>query len=433
MAGLEETRKTIKELYNLDANVLYSEYGRAQFDYVIIDGIRYTNYGQYAFIWEKTYVESPNRSNDGSMPTLNSAATFVIPHFSINFSIISIDDWRSLMRNHLEKNEHVVEFYDAVYNERITRKMYIATEEMPKFHTLNRRRFIEGEKAFEDFCVVAGVDDYTLEMIGTNNGVDYLSVTYHYNPPADTGLSDKTAGEESIYSGDEFIVGSAAKEWYDETFGGKYRFDKWVSYKKASDGTYETNENGNYIVNYEYPRDSAVTIYSDITLYAVWVSNSSYRVTYAYNQAEPSIENEQPLYYKTVVYGIAIGTLPQVSSSLQETYNGETYDNVYTNGTWRKSNSVNGTEVKATETYWTDHDSVIYLVYETSKYNVSYETGFRDIRLKTLSVKYGDTVQLPTLYKDGYTFIGWFTDTTYKTQFRGTMPPYAITLYAKWE
>lgn len=426
------TQRTIKEIYGLDVNVLYSEYGEVKFDYVKIDGITFTNYGQYSFIWEKSYVESPNRSNDGSMPTLNSAATFVVPHFTINFSIISIDDWRLLMRTHLEKNEHVVEFYDAVYNERITRKLYFATEEMPKFHVLNRRRFVEGEQAFEDFCAIAGVEDYTLEMIGTNNSIDYLNVIYHYNPPESTGLSDMTIGEDSIYSGDEFIIGSAASSWYSETFSGSYRFDKWVSYKKNSNGIYETDSNGNYIIEYEYAADSAVTVYSDLTLYAVWQSSSTFKLTYSYGLATPTIENGQYVYSKTVTEGSPIGSLPVVNPSLQVTYNDTVYPSVYTNGTWRKTNSVNGTAVLDTDNYWTNHDSIIYFVYETSKYNVSYVTYFAGITLGDVSVAYGDEVQLPTLYYSGYSFEGWYTDDSFKTKFSGTMPPYSIKLYAKW-
>lgn len=421
---MQNTRLTLKQIYNLDVDVLYSEYIKTRVDIVKVDGVEYTNYGQFSFIWEKSYVETPARSNDGSMPTMNSAATFVIPHFTINFSIISIDDWRSLMRNHLEKNEHIVDVYDAVYNERIVRKMYFATEEMPKFHMLNRRKFVEGENAFQDFVTVAGVDDYTLEMIGTNNALDFLSITYHYNPPTETGLSDSTIGESDVYSGDEFLVGSAASAWYDETFNGKYRFEKWVEYK--------TNESGN-IAKREYSANDAITVYNDLVLYAVWLPSETHKLTYSYGMADPAIVNGQPLYSKVVTQGKSIGTLPPFESSLQVVYNGTTYENVYTNGAWRKSNNDNGTIVNSNEEYWTDHDTSIYLVYQPSRYTVSYETNMSSIQMGNISVEYGNEVLLPKLYRTGYKFVGWFTDTSYEIQFSGTMPPYPITLYAKWE
>ena len=44
-----------------DLNVLNKEYRAVDIDKVVIDENVYTNYGAYSFVWEKTYVKSPER------------------------------------------------------------------------------------------------------------------------------------------------------------------------------------------------------------------------------------------------------------------------------------------------------------------------------------------------------------------------------------
>ena len=105
---------------------------------VKIDGNEFTDYGAFSFLWEKSYVKSPERSGDGSIGNLNSYATFVTPHLKIDFSMMSIDSYRILMKLLYEKNEHIVQCYDIVNNEFTTNNMYFATEEMPKLWTIAR-------------------------------------------------------------------------------------------------------------------------------------------------------------------------------------------------------------------------------------------------------------------------------------------------------
>ena len=100
---------------------------------VIIDGNPFTDYGAFSFLWEKSYVKSPERSGDGTISNLNSYATFLTPHLKIDFSMMSIDSYRILMRDLLyKKNEFLVTCYDIVNDTMTTNKMYFSTEEMLK-------------------------------------------------------------------------------------------------------------------------------------------------------------------------------------------------------------------------------------------------------------------------------------------------------------
>lgn len=139
-----------------------SEYVATGMGSFTVDGITYSGYSDYTFAWEKSFVKSPERSQNGSMGNLNELCpTFVTPHMIATYSLMAIDDYRSIQKQLLEKNEFTVKCYDPVNNTQTTNKMYFATPSMPKFYSL----------AKDDGSGVdlIGVENYTVELIGTNN------------------------------------------------------------------------------------------------------------------------------------------------------------------------------------------------------------------------------------------------------------------------
>lgn len=120
----------------------------------------YTGYGEYTFIWEKTYVKSPGRSMDGSMGNLATQTTFVTPHMTATFDIMPINDYRRIVKQALSANEFVVTCYDTINDVETTNRMYFGTLQSPKYLT----------RTDDDGTVtLIGVRDYTVELIGTNN------------------------------------------------------------------------------------------------------------------------------------------------------------------------------------------------------------------------------------------------------------------------
>jgi uncharacterized repeat protein (TIGR02543 family) len=402
-----------------DWEVIKSEYRAVDIDKVVIDGDTFTNYGSFQFAWEKSYIKSPVRSNGGAIENLNSYATFVTPHLIINFSIMSIDDYRALMRKDLERNEFVVECYDPIYNQRITAKMYLGTAEMAKLRTINRKRFNGLE--WEEFIELFGVESYTVDLIGTNNDLDLVSVIYHLNPPADTGYADYTLGEDDVYRGQEIVIGSAAGEITSQTFGGAYSFNKWNT--SANGG-----EQGNYINNNSY------TINSTLVLYAQWGTTNEHILSFNYGLADASI-NDLTYTYETsrkVQYGQSIGILP-VAETPKVVINDTKYYPYY-NGKWyntpiKVNNSV---AISDNELYWSDRDSTIYLLYDVYSYTLNlYLDG---TLYQSNSIEYNTPMNLPILVKSGYTFDGWYSTADFQsgTKVSGNMPPYSLTLYARW-
>lgn len=434
-----ENRRNVIDILSLNHNIpkdweiIEKEYKAVDIDKLKIDGNTYTNYGAYAFIWEISYVKPPERSANGAISNLNSYAVIITGHLIIDYSIISIDDWRSIFRSQLEKREFVVECYDPIYNEKTKLKMYFATEQMPKFRFINRKIFTSTKQEWEDYILLYGVGEYTLEMIGTNNDLDLVSVVYHLNPPKDSDgypiVPDEQIGEPDVYKGEEILIGKSAG-FQTETFNGKYKFVGWNINP-------EGGEKGNYLDGYAY------TINTNLVLYAIWESNEEKTLTFNYGLSQPMIDESTMQYVnnRKVVKGKSIGALPNFDQTPSVEYNGEE-KHPYTNGKWwktpTKSKKVdeNGNDitdtliVKSGELYWSDYDSTIYLLYDTVKYKATY---YLDGALYSeVEIEYNSSLILPKLVKPDHTFSGWYTDSDYKNSAPLTMPPEPITLYARF-
>lgn len=397
------------------------EYRAVDIEFVKIDGNEFRNYGAYSFIWEKTYVTSPERSTSGSIGNLDSYATFLTPHLIIDFSVMSIDDYRKIMLLHYGANEFTVECYDPIYNQTIAVKMYFATEEVAKLYTIAQRRFNGTE--WEEWVDLVGVTEYKVELIGTNNDIDLVSVVYHLNPPSDTGVGDYTVGEESVYRGEDVVIGSAAFDIIAETFGSRYVFSKWNT---AADGS-----------GISYTNNYAKTINNNIVLYAQWSSASQHTLTFNYGLADPTINDEENLYEtsRTVEVGASIGALP--IPELPTVTIGETTYTPYYNGKWYKTpiKTSNSRPLTDGYIYWAERDATIYWLCDVFSYQftlILVEDGVSNI-YSSNNITYGTALNIPQLYKSGYTFDGWYTSSDFAEKFEGnTMPPYNTTLYARW-
>ena len=387
---------------------------------VKIGGNTFTNYGDFQFAWEKSYVKSPERSADGSIVNLNSYATFVTPHLIINFALMSIDDYRKIMRLDLESNEFVVECYDPIYNKKFKGKMYFGTPQMAKLFKLAKIRF-DGER-WEEFIELVGVQEYTVELIGTNASLDYVSVSYVVNPPANETPTVTNGAEDDVYNGEEVVIG-ASTDIQTETFNGKYKFKNW---NDKADGSGTTYVNGNvYSVN------------SSLVLYAQWSPTTERTLVFNYGLADPAINNTSYSYELTrsVKKGESIGILPSFDTpkvKAKDINNIEHEYSPYQNGAWYKTPLKTATSqaVANYTAYWSDFSSSLYLLFDTKSYNLKLVIQGGETTTKT--VKYNEGMDLPIYVQSGKRFEGWYIDATFTTKFVGNMPPYDITLYARW-
>lgn len=150
-----------------------TQYGSTDIQKVIIDGNEFTGYKTFSSFWELTYSKSPERSTGGVIGNLNSIPCFVTPHLKINFAMMDIDSYRRLYDLILDRREFTVKYYDVVHNQIETQKMYFAPDQLPTLYAVARR--LNGEEWVE----VLGIQNYTVELIGTNNELEKVDILYY--------------------------------------------------------------------------------------------------------------------------------------------------------------------------------------------------------------------------------------------------------------
>lgn len=407
----------IKTHYSVEAQrdrlplYLREFYEIRQLDRIKIDGTEIQGYFEYSFFKEKTYVKSPERSSGGTIDNLNSYSTFLTPRLVIKYNYMHISDYRKLMNILYSKNEFVVECYDIVKDQRVTHKMYFAPTEMPSIHQRNLE--------------VLGIKNYTIELIGTNVGFDTVEIRYH-----DMEGNLIPEATKTVDKGTDEII------YYDYVAPQGYRFEgKWLD---KSGAVFHNND--------------VIYMYSDFDLYAETKVDGQYTLSFSYG-------NGNVLYSQTsgaitsvpIIYGEKINSAIDTANITLD--NGEKFT-FATNGTgglsvkheneyivpydfkgWYWTPEANeGTKVNGLTAYNYSINRTIYQVYEPKKYNLTFNTNTNgEIIFDTVKVAYNSAIMLPALRMNGFTFIGWFTDSTLTKSFSGKMPPKDLTLYAKWE
>lgn len=224
-------------------------------DQVEIDGNVIQGYMEYSFLEEKSYFEQPARSLNGSIENINTHAVFFTPRLIIKYDMMHIEDYRKLMLLLQSKNEFSVTCYDPVLDKRVTHLMYAAPTSMPVI--------------YQQYLMALGVKEFSLELIGTNNGVKTCAVTYDYNLPSGyankfsqtkaTQVFTKNAsgkiGQYATYTIDDTTYLLSSKKTI-ELLDNKYTFQNWNT-KQDGSGFY-------------YIDGDAYFMSSDTTLYAIW-------------------------------------------------------------------------------------------------------------------------------------------------------------------
>lgn len=389
-------------------------------DKVVIDGNVFTDFSAFSFLWEKSYIKSPVRSGNGVIGNLNSYAWFLTPHLKIDFSLMSIDSYRVLMQLLYSKNEFTVTCYDVVNNCDTTNKMYFSTEEMPKLFTI-----VEALNGNESAIELLAVQDYTVEMVGTNESLDVLEVLYYDNNG--NLIAEAT---QSFEKDTEVIID------YNFVPTGNYRFD----------GIWRTKQGG--VVR----NGDALRLVNNLVLYAVVKPTEEFTLSFSYgngnvlySQTTGEVNNIKITKGQTIEQAISIAnitlengskfTFPTSGTgSISVELNGKTYTPYEFKGWYWTTEANSNTKVTSSTVFNYSTNRVIYQIYEPIKYTVIYNSNDSNISFDSTLIAYGQSVPLPSPRKTGYTFNGWFTTSDFKdgTQFNGTMPPYSLTLYAKW-
>jgi uncharacterized repeat protein (TIGR02543 family) len=114
--------------------------------------------------------------------------------------------------------------------------------------------------------------------------------------------------------------------------------------------------------------------------------------------------------------------------------NGRTY-NTHSRLGWFFTPTVGSNSTIVTDNTVLNFDGniSIYQVFAPVRNTVRFVTNTSSSISAITQVPYGSVVALPTILNQGYTFEGWYEDANFSKRFGGTMPPYELTLYAKWK
>lgn len=428
-----------------------NSYGSKDISKLIIDGEEFKGYKTFSSFWEKTYKDEPTRSIAGVIDNLNSYPTFTTFHIVINYAMMSIDDYRRLYRLMLSKNEFVVTAYDSIKNMPYTCKMYFAPDQMPKLYAMARR--LNGNK----FVEVLGVQDYTIELIGTNADIETISIIFKDEYGNTIHTKQARANEEiEIYY--NYQPKNEGEEWYEE----------WqVNYGDGNIG--ETLYNGDVIVPSEYgiieggenDGESFVDLYKYMILTPIVYGTKEYKLTldfglgivpqatnsdifpstinisYGDNIAQTIVdENIYITGENTSIFSIVtIGGFSYTKIRTPNvTYNGKEYsgESAYTFDGWHLVKDAKA-RISASTTYDYEFNRTIYAQFKKRIYTVWFNFNEDGVEFAPLeNVPYDSDVVVPFMRKNGKKLVWYWLDGDTEVEFNGKMPPFVLYLYGKW-
>jgi uncharacterized repeat protein (TIGR02543 family) len=299
--------------------------------------------------------------------------------------------------------------------------MYFATESMPKLLTITR--MLSG--ATDPIIELLGVQDYTVEMIGTNTQLGKKTITYHPNLPSDVSAGGNIQPITiDVVKGQEIIIGEGAEDIYNAEYvdknGEPSTFFCWTTVK---DEFYST----------QYRNGDTMFIYDSVDLYALWLESNLYTLSYNYGLGEPKLdEHGNPIYTKQIRYGEAFGELYQ-SPLPTVKFEGITYSPYERKGWYYTPTIVEtSTQITSNTKYELNANYTIYQIFEPLYYTLTFVSNGGN-SFEPLTSKYGSVISVGTPQRDGYKFLGWYyDDVTFAKPLGKTMPPVSKTVYAKW-
>jgi hypothetical protein len=435
MANYQDRVTTLRDILEMSPKQRRNEYGvRGVFadkdgnsiarhiDKVTINGNVFTDYSAFSFLWEKSYVKSPVRSGDGTIGNLNSYSTFLTPHLKIDFGLMSIDSYRKIMQLIYSSNEFLVTCYDVVNNKDTTNKMYFSTEEMPKLWTI-----VDALNGDENAVMLLGVQDYTVEMIGTNADKDTITINYYLNSPDGSGTTTPIGSFDTVVGG-EIVLGADSNIGSYENYFEGYAFNGWRL--GNSSGTLYSKDYGFSIQNWAVDTSS-----NSINFYADWVATNTYTLNYSYGVGTPKIGSDMlEITNKPIMFGEYLGELPNSESVVYVKYGEKDKEKQYPVYTWigwyKTPIKAEGQEqLTASTPYWLLGSTTIYQLYDVASYQAKYMVDGKEY--STVDIEYGASIQMPKLIKSGYTFKQWdIVGQNGEKVVGNKMPPFAITLTA---
>lgn len=182
--------RTVEEQAERLPEELREAYKNSQIDRItIFDGtqeLEVTGYAEYSYLDEKAYKTQPIRNQDGSIQEIEEYATFCTPRLIIKYNMMGIEDYRSLMKMLKRRNGFIIKCYDVVEDKIVKNEMYVATPSMPII--------------YQQCLIALGIQEYAIELIGTNAKTKIKFTIYEEEVVADFGDTWRDVAEKNSAS-----------------------------------------------------------------------------------------------------------------------------------------------------------------------------------------------------------------------------------------
>ena len=280
---------------------------------------------------------------------------------------------------------------------------------------------------------------------GVYNDYYTYDSSYTLPTPTRTGYTFNGWYENSYFTGDSFEESGIWEVPNDVTLYAKWTANNYLVTFHTNNGTLPSGyENDEMVVTYDstyvipiptrtgytfngwYTNSSLTTSYSkttywtrpnDLDLYAKWTANT-YVVSY-YSNGGTSYSNTTMTYDSSYTLPTPTKTGYSFGGWYENsTFTGEPFE---ISGIWNETRNV------SLYAKWTAKDYSIFLVVNNGTLPSGYQT--------TIPVTYDSTYYVPTPTRTGYTFGGWYTNSSLTTSFSKTTywtRTSDLTLYAKW-
>jgi hypothetical protein len=332
--------------------------------------------------------------------------------------------------------------------------MYFATEEMPKIWTIAHKLLkADTQDDYDEWVELLGVQEYTVEMIGTNVSADLVKVNYYQNPPDNSIIEYQPIVSDELAINTEFTVGSTAQSLL-ASFDG-YEFEYWFTKKENGEKDIIYLPNQLHTLSTANVNEETKTV----NFYAKWKAVGTGLPLYLNYGIGDTFYDEKndPIsvlrYHSGETIGEVIsrankqyisasGLIPLTSLPLSPSPTvkyGQSAYSPYENKGWYTT-SIIGVDANGNAVAPLSNSSVltaeramtIYQIFVPKKYDLTYVSN-GGTEFGTIQVEYNGVVPMLKPYKspDAH-FGGWYTDAELKNAFSGAMPPTNLILYAKW-
>lgn len=229
-------------IYVEDINKVYitgAGYINHAFTGVGVDTIGYSE-----VVWKANLT----RSNSFQLSNIDDVEIGQVPQLHLTFPYMNIDDF-IIIQKMLKERHLIINYFDVDLGQRVTHEMAV---------TKNERKKVYAYKKY-----ITGITDFSINFVGTNRDEEMLKkCTIVYN-------SNGGTGSISSYEIGHGKTKDSTQENPTYTFSTQVTLSSGTGFKKEGYhlARWNTQANGS---GDSYLPNQSITIYDDLTLYAIW-------------------------------------------------------------------------------------------------------------------------------------------------------------------